>query len=254
MPLRNNPQWGMRKGCFPSEPASLTGSLSIRDAAEISRRWTPVLNQQLTTADREELKRKAITAKTKLNTLSNRTQDVIAKFGVLEKNATDSKGELTRTVNLSWTTATAALTDLGTEKIDAFQVVDQLMVYAPDKDTAQEICQQKLDAEAKLDQTYTIVEGVNRNLNAKITEFYQKRDSFLAAIENLLKAFMAILEFIINVLMKAFTASFGFILWAKDHPKATLAIGGTISLLILGLILRPYITIISAAFKKKKKK
>lgn len=253
MALRFNPNWGMRSGCFPAEPASLTSSNTIREAdasrtAEIiSRRWTPTLTSQLTPEERQELQTRAISVTNQLRDLSNFTEGTTSKFQVVVQKITSSGGALTRDVNTAWSQARASMTDLTTKKSQTFTNLDLLMVYAPDPSTAQHLCQEKLIAENSYQTALTKIAEANSAINGKFSEFYEKQDQWYDQLINLFKTFLAALQAILTILLEAFKVSVGLLLWAKDHPKTAVAVGSVVALVVLAIALRPYIMLYMAA-------
>jgi len=263
MALRFNSNWGIRPGCFPSTSESFTSGNTVKghppgDASnagqEIARRWTPAVYSQLTEVDRKDLQGLATGLTERLKELKSHGNVTTTKFDRVISEMGPTNGKLTADVNVAWTQASAALTDLITQKTQTFTDLDKLMVYAPDANTAQRLCAKKINAENSLKESYNKITEASKAINNKFSEFYKKREEWLAGLQALFAGFIDALTLLINILQQAFKLQLGILIWAKNNPKTSAAIGGTLALLIVGLILRPYVTIISSLSSRRKSK
>jgi hypothetical protein len=252
--LIENPNWGTKVGCFPAALTGLTEGTTYQDTQEIYKAWTPDVRSMLTTDDKKLLESQANNVGRELKELKTRSDTALNGFKDLDDKINNSGGELTPDVNVSWGNANGALRSMSTQRTKAFTQLDRLMVYAPDASGAQQLCASKLDATNTEKQILDKIAEISINVNKKVTDHYKKQDDWLSLLLSLFQAFMDIIQALINLVLKLFGSGFALLGWAKDHPKIAIGATSVLALLILGLILRPYFSLLAGVFGKRNRK
>lgn len=250
MVLQDNRYWGTKVGCFPANEQGLTTGTAYVDPQAIYQAWTPNLRSSLSSDDLKMLESYALSVKTELERLKDLGKGALNIWDSFAKVVAKAGGKLTSEVNTAWANAQASLNAMGAQRERSFKLLDKLMVYSPSPSLAQQLCEKKLAAFEKHRGIVDEIAIIHRNINEKITSYYQQRDDFLGRIQQLLEQFLSLLSDLIMLVVKGFEAGFYLVEWAKNHPKISLAVGGVLGLLILGLILRPYFTILSTVVSK----
>jgi len=146
---------------------------------------------------------------------------------------------------------------MSVKRLIAFRECDFLMVNAPKRETAQIMCQHKLDAFAHIKEVVNTIAKHSRLISDARADAYKARDTLLGSAQNILEALLAIITALIEVIRAGFdvliktlpaiakgvTKLSGFLV---EHPNAILVIGGVVGLGVLAFIARPYVSILAA--------
>jgi hypothetical protein len=222
-------------------------SSKIRDMSRIIRsRWGPDNYADLRENEKQDLESESHEVGGKLERLKSLGQETLDAWKAYGDHI-EAEGPRSQTAANLGSTASTKLTRLGSYKIRAFTDLDRLMVYAPDPLTAEKLCSKKLEAEQKHLEVNDKVSEINLAISRNITEFYRRRDELFGGLQALFEGLLAIIQLLIDLVVGAFKAIPGLLRWFKQHPTLSIGIGATLGLLILGLILRPYISMIMLA-------
>jgi type IV secretory pathway TrbD component len=253
--LELNPYWGTSTGCFPANSRGLanrgpTYQATASGLQNLRAEWTDVYGE-LSSADKDTLTSQADVIQQEITDLQKKAQDNLDEWKRVVNYGKEVGWDLDdevegRRFGEHWSAVGANLRMVGMDREEVFTKLDQLMVYSPTPDAAVDLCKLK---KKSLDKYQEIIEGItpfHRAISDSVAENLAAADRAMAVVQGLFEAFIAILQQIIAVILKAFSIGFFLVRWAKVHPKIAGGIGLVIGLAILGIILRPYFTIFQA--------
>jgi len=258
-------RWGTKLNCWTTQNTTVAsrncgfnpsqaclGSNRKQQITAVASAWQPRI---LTDNNRKFLAKGAQKTKENLETLIAQANEGVKEWAVIKDDIVDNDGDPLSPENVSKVArARTNITHMAIARQRAFTDVDFLMVNAPTRAVAAEMCKHKLESYEEYQKAVLIIGDFHRKVSEKMGEAHLRKGSMLAGILAALEGFMAILKALLALIVKVFQGAVAAVQLFIKNPKVLLAVGAVVGLGALAFVLRPYMSIAAAVFRKKSRR